>query len=101
VGSHDLQVWQTGDMKWNRPLRSRGGDLSVAPAIYYTDNPRYALAWGGYRINPIRWEQKSLDGAIIFEADLQPTQLTQVRLPNTSAVQDVLPLPPTQFKNFC
>ena len=53
VGSHDLQVWQTSGMKWNRHLRSRADDLSAAPAIYYTNNARYALAWGGYRINPI------------------------------------------------
>ena len=90
-------MWQEGGMKWDRHLRSKGDDLSVAPAIYYTNSARNALAWGGYRINPIGWEQESLDGAIIFEADLQPASLNEVRLPNTSAY---LPFPSAQFKSF-
>ena len=33
-------------IKWNRHLSSKGDDLSVAPAIYYTNSARYALGWG-------------------------------------------------------
>ena len=52
VGLHDLQMWQTGRMKWNRHLRNRGGDLSAASAIYYTNKARYALAWEATELVP-------------------------------------------------
>lgn len=74
---------------WYREIRRRGGDLSVAAAIYYTDDQRYALAWGAYRIRPFSWVNESLTGAIIFEAKLIPTQLSRLDLVDSDEVQDV------------
>lgn len=86
--SQDLDSFhRTGG--WYREIRRRGGDLSVAAAIYYTDDQRYALAWGAYRIRPPSWQNGSLAGAIIFEAKLIPTQLSRLDLVDSDEVQYV------------
>jgi hypothetical protein len=86
--SQDLDSFhRTGG--WYREIRRRGGDLSVAAAIYYADDQRYALAWGAYRIRPPSWQNGSLAGAIIFEAKLIPTQLSRIDLVDSDEVQSV------------
>ena len=59
-------------MRWNLGMRHSSGDLSAAPAIYYSNSRRYAIAWGAYRMPPVSWEKETINGALIFEAKLLP-----------------------------
>ena len=65
------------------------GDLSAAPAIYYTTSKSYALAWGTYKIPPIGWQKDNIDGVIIFEAKLTSTNLSKVQLEDSDQMQNV------------
>ena len=94
----DLNLFQGLGGKWDRELHRRcSGDLSVAPAIYYSNNRRYALAWGGYKIPPTGWQKNTLQGAVVFEAVLKPTTLKRVDLQNTTETQSVIPQIPFLF----
>jgi len=66
-----------------RSLSRRGGDLSVAPAVYYTDTREYAVAWGAYRLPPSGWFKSTFENAIVFEAvlTLAPHNVIRVDLP--------------------
>jgi len=72
-------------------MRHASGDLSAAPAMYYSNSRRYAIAWGAYRIPPVSWEKEAINGALIFEAKLLPlpNNISTANLLNTAEVQQV------------
>lgn len=70
-------------------MRRRGGDLSVAPANYYSDSRRHALAWAAYRRAHQDWGNRNLDGAVILESELGSTTLSNIVLPNDGDTQSV------------
>ena len=92
ISETDLSVFQLLGNRWDRGLRRRGGDLSVAPANYYSNSRRYALAWAAYRLDHRSWANRNLDGVIILESELGCTDLSKLVLPNNPDVQRV-PLP--------
>ena len=87
----DLQVMGN---QWDRTMRRRGGDFSVALANYYPASRRYALAWAVYRLGHQDWGNRNLNGAILLESGLGPTTLSKIVLPNNRNIQEYLPLSP-------
>jgi hypothetical protein len=86
----DISLFHSLGGEWDREIHERhGGDLSVAPSIYYSNKKRYALAWAAYKIPPTRWQSNVLNGSIIFEAQLDPTTLDQIDLPDSEETQMV------------
>ena len=91
VSPVDRDRFQMYRMKWSLLMCHKLGDLSATPAIYYTNSRRYAIAWGAYRIPPASWQKETINGAIVFEAELLPllNNISTANLPNTSEVQQV------------
>ncbi len=94
ISTTDISLFQAMGNQWDRTMRRRGGDLSVAPANYYSASRRYALAWAAYRLGHQGWGNRNLNGAILLESELGPTTLSKIVLPNNHNTQRVLALPP-------
>ena len=99
ISATDLSLFQAMGNRWDRTMRCHGGDLSVAPANYYSASRRYALAWAAYRLEHQGWGNRKLNGVILLESELGPTTLSKIMLLNNRNTQRVLTPPPVFYLN--
>ena len=94
VSQQDLAYWRSWRRGWRLALRNRGGDLSITPAIYYSNSRKCGLAWGCYRIPPFGWHETGFQGAIVFQAELKDNdKQSRIDLGDNDETQTVYPSP--------